>query len=187
MESHLHVEIVPRSKPITEEKRVQLLDALNHSAFALQDAKASGNRIGVQQAEIDYTNAQGAFASEFEPDGWAAHIGEQSFPIVDFAVQYDPEFRAPMLSLVLAPDSLSIGEPPATPPQRPGKPSVSSWGDGKQPDPRESIPGWQSESLGEQVASHAEQVALRTWEPSNGQERTSPFARLLNGGQAATA
>jgi hypothetical protein len=117
--------------------------------------------------------------------GLVAIVNGAEIPIGDYALSTD-EYGQPVLSLVLMPGWLSVGKPPVSL-RESAQPAVSSWGDGKQPDPRGSIPGWQPESLGEQVAGHAEQVALRTWEPSNGQGRTPSFARLLNGGQAATA
>jgi hypothetical protein len=107
-----------------------------------------------------------------------ARIGHAEFPILAYAVDLD-DSGSPAVSLILQPDSLSIGNPPAATPPAPPAAQVSSWGDGSQPDPRESIPGWQPENLAEQVAGHAERVALRTWEPSDGQERPSAFKRLI--------
>jgi hypothetical protein len=186
MESHLRVEIVPRTKPVTEEKKAQLLKALNFSAASLQEANTSGNWLDIQQAEVDYSKAQGAYAVEVEQEGYLARVNGAELPLTDFAVQYDPESGAPMLSLILAPDSLSIGEPPtATPPAPAAK--VSSWGDASQPDPRESIPGWQPEKLSVQVAGHAE--ARETRAQGLDRMRSLGFARLIEplGVSAVTA
>lgn len=92
--------------------------------------------------------------------GYAARIDGAAFPIADFAVQ-TTESGTPMLSLILAPDGITIGEAPpiATPPPATAAPKVSTWGDRSRPDPRESIPGWQPERLGGQVAGHAEHRA----------------------------
>jgi hypothetical protein len=111
------------------------------------------------------------------PDGLIATVNDAAIAISDFAVGSD-EDGSPCLNLVLMPGSLSIGEPPAATPPAPAA-KVSAWGDASQPDPRESIPGWQPEKLAGQVAGHAERVALRTWEPSDGQERPSAFKRLI--------
>jgi hypothetical protein len=113
-------------------------------------------------------------------------IGDATFPVADFAVQVADD-GTPMLSLALAPDSVSIGVPPAP---APAAPRASSWGDGSHPDPRAGIPGWEP-PLGAQVANQAERVALRSWEPSLGQEWASAFKRLVRlgnvGHQAVTA
>jgi hypothetical protein len=119
-------------------------------------------------------------------DGWTATIGDTEFPVTDFAVTTD-DSGTPAVSLVLSPDSLSIGEPPKPAPPAPAA-KVSTWGDGSQADPRESIPGWQPESLGGQVADNAERVSLRTWEPSDGQGKASTFKRLIRfGGDGSSA
>ena len=118
--------------------------------------------------------------------GFLARVGGAEFPIVDFAVQSEGGM---FLSLVLAPDSLSIGDPP-TAEVRPAAPQVASWGDGRVPDPRESIPGWTAEGISGQVAEHAERVTLRGFEASSRQPATSAFKRLVrlgNIGAAVTA
>jgi hypothetical protein len=105
-------------------------------------------------------------------------IDGSAFPVLGFAVEPDPKTGAPMLSLALAPDSLSIGEPPAPGASAaPGVPAVRHWGDGSQPDPRESIPGW-TPDLGQQVAGHAEQRALKLT-PEGTRMYRAPFLRLL--------
>lgn len=97
--------------------------------------------------------------------GYLARINGAEFPIVDAAFQ--TEGGQPFLSLVLAPDSLSFGEAPASAPPlpQPQPAAVSRWGDGSVPDPRASIPGWQPEKLGNQVAGHAERVVLSSLPP----------------------
>lgn len=95
--------------------------------------------------------------------GYLARINGVEFPIVDAAFQ--TEGGKPLLSLVLAPDSLSIGESSIAAPPQPKPSAVSSWGDGSVPDPRASIPGWQPEKLADQVAGHAERVVLSNLPP----------------------
>lgn len=112
-------------------------------------------------------------------------IGSAEFRVVDYAVQTDGGI--PVLSLVVAPDSLSIGEAPAVSSPPAAGPQISSWSSKGKPDPRESIPGWQPESLGEQVAGHAERVALRTWEPNRSQDQSSAFKRLVRFGCDASS
>lgn len=93
-------------------------------------------------------------------DGWTARIGDAEFPIRDFELGAD-EAGQPMVSLVLAADSVQVGAPPATvavPQVRLAAPTVARWGGGTHPDPREGIPGWAPEKLGEQVAVRAEQA-----------------------------
>jgi hypothetical protein len=121
--------------------------------------------------------------------GYLARIGDTEFPIVDFAIQSEGGM---FLSLVLTPDVMSIGDQSAAgaPPEiRPASPQIAAWGDGSIPDPREGIiPGWQPENLAEQVAGHAERVALRTWEPGRYQRPSSAFKRLIRlGGQGGSA
>ncbi len=84
---------------------------------------------------------------------WFAQIdGGPQFPIIDHAMQTDVDGNA-TLSLVLSVDSLSIGGKPATtaPPAEESK-VVQVWGAPGQKDPREGLPGWEPEKLGEQVA-----------------------------------
>ena len=104
--------------------------------------------------------------------GRIARINDVDIPIVDFAVQTDS--GTPMLSLILTPGSLSIGDASAGAAAlapRDDAPRVAAWGDTSHPDPRESIPGWSPETLAGQIAANAERVTLRTWEPSEGQGR----------------
>lgn len=58
----------------------------------------------------------------------------------------DEETGQPLLTLMLAPDSLSVGERPTVPQatERPDRTStpLKVWGDKQQRDPRERIPGW---------------------------------------------
>jgi hypothetical protein len=109
------------------------------------------------------------------PDGLIATVNDAAIAISDFAVGSD-EDGSPVLTLVLMPGSLSIGEPPATTPSAAAA-KVSTWGDGSQPDPRESIAGWQPENLAEQVASHAE--ARETRAQGLDRMRSLGFARLI--------
>jgi hypothetical protein len=96
--------------------------------------------------------------------GRSARINGAEVPIVDYLVEADAKTGQPLLQLTLEPSSLSIDGPQSTPvapaaqvvPQKPAP--VSVWGSPGR-DPREDIPGWSLEALGEQVARNAARLA----------------------------
>jgi hypothetical protein len=141
MESHLRVEIVPREAP----------------------AEVTSPRDGTcENTDPNDAHLTSEGAAYYAKQQWSARINGAEFPLAGYAVEYDPESGTPMLTLALSPDSMSIGATLAPTPPAPEAPKqVLSWGDGSIPDPREGIPGYQPEGLGEQVAGHAERVALR--------------------------
>jgi hypothetical protein len=156
MESHLRVAIVPRNVPVSSREATQAAVDLGQALQDLSAATAGGSAIDIARAEDAYRAAEGTHKSDTRQDGYLARINGGEFPLIDFAVQYDAESGAPMLSLILAPDSLSIGEAATgpTPPSAPAAFKVSTWGGGFQPD-----------SVGGQVASNAQRIALHTSAP----------------------
>lgn len=91
------------------------------------------------------------------PSGYLARVNDAEFPILGLAMLQSE--GGMVISLVLAPDSVRIGERSASEPApetSPAGPPVRAWGDPAHSDPREGIPGWTPEGLGPQVAVHAE-------------------------------
>jgi hypothetical protein len=92
--------------------------------------------------------------------------GGDPIPVLDYAVSPGGEGGNVALNLVLPVDSLSIGDPklsqqaPQLRPAVPEKPVVPTWGSPAS-DPRVTIPGWQPEKLGEQVAQSVRDAVNR--------------------------
>lgn len=93
----------------------------------------------------------------------SANIDGTDIPIAGYTIEQCE--NGPALNLVLLPDSLSIGEQPASTLAAPAveqKPNLRTWGDPTIPDPRANMPGWPvagpsaRAELGEQIARQAE-------------------------------
>ncbi len=93
-----------------------------------------------------------------EGGGHMARINGVEVPIVTYGVEPQEQDGTTLVSLLIPADSVQIGEPQVHVAE-PEKTVRSSWGAPGTLDPRESIPGWQSEALGEQVARNAEATA----------------------------
>lgn len=97
--------------------------------------------------------------------------GAEPIPVLDYALTPAGEGGSLALNLVLPIDSLTVGERPAAdvaadcpslvrPVPVDEQKVTQVWGS-PTPDPRESIPGWQPERLGEQVAQNARDAVNR--------------------------
>lgn len=166
MESHLRVEIVPRIVPLGEDEKARREAAVTAALQSLNLERMSGSIPAISATQDAYSAAQADLAVDAIQDGYLVRLGGAEIPAVAYDLQV-ADSGAPLVSLVLAPDSLSIGEPPASAPPlpQPQPAAVSHWGDGSVPDPRASIPGWLPEKLGNQVAGHAERVVLSNLPP----------------------
>lgn len=167
MDSHLRVEIVPRIVPVGEEEEARRESAVAAALQSLNLERMSGSVPAIAAAQDAYSAAQADLAVDAVQDGYLVRLGGAEIPAVAYDLQV-ADSGAPLVSLVLAPDSLAIGDPPTAqqPPQAPPvAPQIASWGDGSIPDPRAGIPGWQPEKLADQVAGHAERVVLSNLPP----------------------
>lgn len=89
-----------------------------------------------------------------------ATIGAESFPVAGYAIEPGDGGEV-MVSLVFAPTSVAVGNPPVAPPVKTAAP-VQVWGS-PGPDPRIGLagfgPGGASEALAAQIASNARRAA----------------------------
>lgn len=166
--STLHVEMIPEPLPPDSGE-------LQAAAERLEQAQHTGNVTDIRAAQDAYAAAQESGKS------WLARIDGVTFPVVGYVASNDEETGEMILSLMLAPTSMSIADAPAaagTPASAAlaeTKAQVRTWGDPGLPDPRASIPGWAPVStsvtslnsghlgafveqpIGRQVAVHGEQ------------------------------
>lgn len=84
-----------------------------------------------------------------------ADVDGTKLPLVTYTAEPCEDGRT-LVSLVVAADEVSVSRFPASEPASGVNPPLRVWGDRDLPDPRESIPGWQPERLGAQVARNAE-------------------------------
>lgn len=130
MQNTIRVEVVPTTVPADDE-------AVERAQRGLEAARISGSTTEIEQAQNRYSEAQRGRTC------WTARIGGAEFPVEAFGVE--PADNGGMLvSMVVAADSVSIGDPSsgsAAPEVRPVAPVRRGWG-APGPDPRAGIPGW---------------------------------------------
>lgn len=84
-------------------------------------------------------------------DSWLARINGVTVPVLAYGLEQPETGARPMVSLVLAADSVRVGDPSIgeviakVRPAAPEPKTLSTWGASGRPDPREGIPGWTSE------------------------------------------
>ncbi len=128
MTEHVRVKIVSRTVDADPETLKQRQDIVER----LRDL---GQLDG--DGDIDRTTAR-----------WFARFGEVEVPLDAFEVQPPELGRKALVSLLIAADSVQVGDVEAAAPQvQPveEKQVVSTWGAPGMPDPRENIPGWKPE------------------------------------------
>jgi hypothetical protein len=83
--------------------------------------------------------------------GWLARVNGTEVPVVAYGIEPADGGAQALVSLVVAADSVQVGDPSVgttAPPVRPAVPepkSVSTWGSATK-DPREGIPGWEPDT-----------------------------------------
>lgn len=111
---------------------------------------------------IDRTTGKVTEPAGDEILGYRLTVNGTELPVPVTAYEVIPTEDGPALTVTIPATRISIGDPSTgaeTPPLRnaaPDKPKqVGVWGSTGR-DPREGLPGWRPESLGEQVAQQAE-------------------------------
>lgn len=132
MDQYVRVELVRRTIPADEE-------TLQRRADIVERMRSMGHLDEGDEGRV----------SETMDGGWVARIDGVEVPVVTYSVEPAAEGVKALVSLLVAADSVQVGDPSTgtgAPPVRPAaseqKPPLSTWGAQGKPDPREGIPGW---------------------------------------------
>lgn len=137
MQNPVRVEVVPTALPADDK-------AVANALRELETARGSGSVTEIDVTEIERLQNRYSAAQRLRT-GWMARIAGAEFRVEAFGVEPAADGGRAMVSLLVAADSVSIGDPSRggdTPAVRSAVPERRGWG-APGPDPRAGIPGWQ--------------------------------------------
>jgi hypothetical protein len=122
------------------------------------EVTARRQRIAARLDNLDLIDAsQGKVAAPTEDEllGYRLTVGGVELPVPITGYEAISTEDGPAVTVTIPASRISIGDPASGKPETTAQP-LRVWGQADLPDPRENIPGWEPESLGEQVAANAE-------------------------------